>query len=295
MQALEDRAREGGDAVHLLAAAGGRVRDLRAQRGMTRKLLARDSGVSERFLAALEAGKGNPSLATLRRIASALSVEPAELIRDGEARPGLGAIMALLRAQPDAVLARVHRNLLKQLGATGNARKGRIALLGLRGAGKSTLGPKLARSLRMPFIELDREIEALAGTSLNEIFLLYGQPGFRRYERAALERAVREHDRAVIATGGSIVSEPGTFDFLRAHCISIWLKAKPAEHMARVMAQGDMRPMSGNREAMVDLKRILASRERLYAIADAAVDTADRTAGESFPLLLAAARKALGQ
>jgi XRE family aerobic/anaerobic benzoate catabolism transcriptional regulator len=276
--------------AQFLAGLGARVRDLRAQRGMTRKLLAGDSGVSERFLASLEAGVGNPSLLTLRRVARGLNVEAQWLMQERDTGETLAAIVELLQAQPAASLDQVHHNLRRQLGATASARRRRIALLGLRGAGKSTLGVRLARKLRVPFIELDREIEAMAGTSLNEIFLLYGQAGFRRYERAALERVLREHRDAVIATGGSLVSEPGTFDLLLANATTIWLKAPPAEHMTRVVAQGDMRPMSGNREAMADLKRILASRERLYARADAQVDTGEHDVDASLDALLATVR-----
>jgi XRE family aerobic/anaerobic benzoate catabolism transcriptional regulator len=164
--------------------------------------------------------------------------------------------------------------------------------VGLRGAGKSTLGEQLARRLGVPFFELDREIEAEAGTSLHEIFLLHGQAGFRRYERRALERVLEANERCVIATGGSLVSEPGTFDLLLSTCLTVWLKAAPEEHMARVAAQGDYRPMAGNREAMEDLRRILAGREKLYAQADVTIDTAGRGAEASLDeLARAVARK----
>jgi XRE family aerobic/anaerobic benzoate catabolism transcriptional regulator len=160
-------------------------------------------------------------------------------------------------------------------------RSERVALIGLRGAGKSTLGEGLAAELRVPFIELDREIEREAGTGLSEIFLLYGQQGYRRYERRCLERILDSHARCVIATGGSLVSEPGTYDLLRASCFTVWLKARPEEHMSRVVAQGDTRPMAGNSQAMGDLKRILQSRAPLYGQADAVVDTAGRSVRQS--------------
>jgi XRE family aerobic/anaerobic benzoate catabolism transcriptional regulator len=175
--------------------------------------------------------------------------------------------------------------LLRDFGATASDRRKRIALIGLRGAGKSTLGAALARELGIAFIELDREIEADAGTSLNEVFLLHGQAGYRRYERRALERIIERNDACVIATGGSIVSEPGTYDLLLSTCFTVWLKAAPEEHMSRVAAQGDYRPMAGNGEAMEDLRRILAGREALYGQADRTVDTADRTIEASLETL----------
>jgi XRE family aerobic/anaerobic benzoate catabolism transcriptional regulator len=165
----------------------------------------------------------------------------------------------------------------------------RIALIGLRGAGKSTLGAKLARALAVPFVELDREIEREAGTSLSEIFLLYGQAGYRRYERRCLEKIIERTERAVIATGGSIVSEAGTYELLLSSCFTVWLKAAPEEHMERVIAQGDTRPMAGNDQAMEDLRRILDGRAMLYGQADVVVDTA----GKSIETSLAELRKAV--
>jgi XRE family aerobic/anaerobic benzoate catabolism transcriptional regulator len=179
-------------------------------------------------------------------------------------------------------LAREYGNAVEQRGK-------RIALIGLRGAGKSTLGGRLAKLLDAPFIELDREIEREAGTSLSEIFLLYGQAGYRRYERRSLEKVLGKNQRAVIATGGSIVSEPGTYDLLLSECLTVWLKAEPEEHMARVIAQGDTRPMAGSNEAMDDLRRILAGRVALYGQADVTVDTA----GKSIDKSLAELRKAV--
>jgi XRE family transcriptional regulator, aerobic/anaerobic benzoate catabolism transcriptional regulator len=167
-------------------------------------------------------------------------------------------------------------------------RRHRIALIGLRGAGKSTLGRALAAARGVPFIELDREIERESGLALGEIFALYGQAAFRRFERRCLETVIERHQAAVIATGGSIVSEPGTFDLLLAACLTVWLKAAPAEHMGRVLAQGDTRPMAENAEAMEDLRRILAGRETLYSKADAIVDTAGKTIAQSLAELSAA-------
>jgi XRE family aerobic/anaerobic benzoate catabolism transcriptional regulator len=272
---------------------GDRVREARARRGMTRKLLARDSGVSERYLAQLESGRGNVSVLLLRQIAQALNLPVNELVREENGQSvELTLIEQCLKRLPAAKLPAVREWLMREFGAKYGNRESRIALVGLRGAGKSTLGTELARRLGVPFFELDREIEAEAGTSLHEIFLLHGQSGFRRYERRALERILENNERCVIATGGSLVSEPGTYDLLLSTCLTVWLRAAPEEHMARVAAQGDYRPMAGNREAMDDLRRILAGREKLYAQADLTIDTAERTAEASLEeLARAVARK----
>lgn len=278
------------DGQSLLQRLGERVREARARRGMTRRLLARDSGVSERYLAQLESGQGNVSVLILRQIAQALSLPVEELLRErpeGEAE--LALILRFLETLPVGRLAQIRAELMQSHGAAREARLGRIALVGLRGAGKSTLGARLAAERGLPFIELDAEVEREAGTPLPEIFLLYGQAGYRRHERRALERVIETHPACVIATGGSIVSEPGTYSLLLAHCWTLWLRASPEEHMARVIAQGDTRPMAGNREAMDDLRRILAGRDALYGQADAVVDTAGRTVEAS----LAAMRDAL--
>ena len=230
-----------------LASLGDRVRAWRDSRRITRKALALASGVSERYLAQLESGLGNMSILLLRQLAHAMQVPVEDLVRETPAVP--------------------HRE--------------RIALVGLRGAGKSTLGSKLAADLGMPFIELDREIEREAGTTLSELFGMYGQEGYRRFERGALERVLGEHARCVIATGGSIVTAPETYARLLASCLTVWLKAAPEEHMARVVAQGDMRPIRGHAAAMDDLKQLLIERTHLYAQADAAVDTAGRTLRQS--------------
>jgi XRE family aerobic/anaerobic benzoate catabolism transcriptional regulator len=249
---------------------------------MTRKILARDSGVSERYLAQLESGRGNASVLVLSQIAEALSLPVAELLRDEHDQSvELTLIQQLLKRLPAGKLAKVRAHLVREYGSAYGARENRIALIGLRGAGKSTLGAALAKRLGVPFVELDHEVEAEAGTSLHEIFLLHGQAGYRRYERRALERTLEKNERCVIATGGSIVSEPGTYDLLLSACRTVWLRAAPEEHMARVAAQGDYRPMAGNREAMDDLRRILAGREALYAQADVTIDTAGKTVEQS--------------
>jgi XRE family transcriptional regulator, aerobic/anaerobic benzoate catabolism transcriptional regulator len=276
--------------TEFLQRLGERVREARARRGMTRKILARDSGVSERYLAQLESGQGNSSVLVLRQIADALNLPLAELVRDDNGQSvELLLTQHFLKRLPPERLVELRTQLLHDYGATAGDRRKRIALIGLRGAGKSTLGAALAKALGIAFIELDHEIEADAGTSLNEVFLLHGQAGYRRYERRALERIIEHNDPCVIATGGSIVSEPATYDVLLSTCFTVWLKAAPEEHMSRVAAQGDYRPMAGNSEAMEDLRRILAGREALYGQADRTVETAGRAVEAS----LEALRKAL--
>ncbi len=270
------------DHAAFLQKLGERVRETRARRGMTRRILARDSGVSERYLAQLEAGQGNVSVLLLRQIGDALGIPLNDLLRDDDNQPvELTLIQQFLQRLPKQRLARIRAQLLRDFGSPSADRGKRIALIGLRGAGKSTLGSALARKLDMPFVELDQEIERDAGISLSEIFLLYGQQGYRRYERRCLERVIESHERCVIATGGSIVSEPATCDLLLSTCFTVWLKAAPEEHMARVVAQGDMRPMAGNAQAMEDLRRILDGRGMLYGQADATVDTAGQTVEQS--------------
>ena len=257
---------------------------------MTRKILARDSEVSERYLAQLEAGQGNISIALLRQVAHAMGLPLTDLVREGPDRPvELTLLIQTLSRLSGKELAQARTLLSETFGAAVESeRRHRIALIGLRGAGKSTLGARLAKAQGVPFIELDREIERESGTSLGVIFDLMGQSAYRRYERRALEAAIERHDRAVIATGGSIVSEPATFDLLLSACFTVWLTASPEEHMSRVMAQGDTRPMADNEAAMEDLRRILAGRHALYAKADATVDTAGKTVGQSLEDLRAA-------
>ena len=273
------------DANATLGELGGRVRAWRTRRGMTRKVLAADSGLSERFLADVESGKGNVSINSLEAAASALNITVIDLLQDAP-RPALARASSLLARLDDTQLDQAYALLGNafDLGDT-EGREQRVALIGLRGAGKSTLGAQLAAEHGVPFIELDREIEREAGTSMNEILLLHGQPGYRRYERRALLRIAEEHpDGVVMTTGGSIVSERETFDLLQSRFYCVWLKTSPDEHMARVIAQGDMRPFDSNgasHEALDDIRRILASREALYARADAVVDTAARTIKQS--------------
>jgi len=279
------------DEGRFLRQLGERVRGARARRSMTRKDLAQESQVSERYLAQLEVGHGNISVLLLRQIATALGLQLHDLLREDEDHSAEVALIGqFLQRLPPQKLAQVRTHLVRKFGNGEDDRYGRIALVGLRGAGKSTLGTRLAKDLGVSFIELDREIEREAGTSLSEIFLLYGQAGYRRYERRCLENLLKRGDRFVLATGGSIVSEASTYDLLLSSCYTIWLKALPEEHMARVVAQGDTRPMAGNNEAMVDLQRILGVRAALYGQADAVVDTARRTVAQSFKDLKRAVR-----
>jgi len=262
---------------------GQRVRELRSRRGMTRRMMAREADVSERLLAQLELGEGNISILLLRRIAASLQVPLADLVpserNEGEDRARLQAVLS--RVPAGRFLELVSR-LEREFSQDEARRRKRFALIGLRGAGKSTLGALLAAELEVPFVELDREIEREKGMPLAEIFSLYGQGEYRMVERRTLERVLREHARAVIAVGGGVVSEKETYDFLLANCYSIWVSAQPEEHMERVVAQGDLRAMAGNKEAMDDLRRILASREPLYRRADTKLDTSGRSVEESF-------------
>jgi XRE family aerobic/anaerobic benzoate catabolism transcriptional regulator len=258
---------------------------------MTRKILAKDSSVSERYLAQLETGQGNASLAILRRLARALDVPLEALVSDAPEAPiELTQALEVLRRLEPEQLTEARALLLRTFGGADAAeRSGRIALIGLRGAGKTTLGAALAERLGVPFIELDREIERAGGVALGTIFDFYGQAGFRRLERRCLEQVLDQHPRFVLATGGSLVSGAATFERLLETCRTVWLQATPTEHMARVVAQGDMRPMAGNRESMQDLQRILAGREPLYRRADAVVDTSGRPVEQSLDALLTAA------
>jgi XRE family transcriptional regulator, aerobic/anaerobic benzoate catabolism transcriptional regulator len=278
-----------GDDAVFLSSLGRQLREARERRGMARKVLSQAAGVSERYLAQVEAGEGNASILVLRSIAGALGIAVAELLgeRDGSVERRL--IRRFLERLPEHRLEDVVFRLMRDFGQEEASRRRRIALVGLRGAGKTTLGGALARELGVPFVELDREIEREAGISLSEVFLLYGQMGYRRIERRCLERIIRAHEQMVMTVGGGIVSEPETYNALLLNCFTVWVRASPDEHMARVVAQGDLRPMQGNAEAMEDLKRILAAREPLYRKADATVDTSGERPEQSLPRLRLAA------
>jgi XRE family aerobic/anaerobic benzoate catabolism transcriptional regulator len=240
-----------------LRAFGERLRGERERRGMSRKLLAEQAGVSERYVTQIESGKGNVSIVILRQIAAALGVPVARLVETEDA---------------------------------GGSRPERIALIGLRGAGKSTLGAALAKARNVPFFELDREIERLSGTSLGTLIEMYGQPAYRRYELQALQELLDAHPRFVVATSGGLVSEPVTYELLLRNCVTIWVRTTPEQHMARVIAQGDRRPMTatgaGSAQAMQDLRRILAERIPLYERADLTVDTTGATVKESIGIIV---------
>lgn len=246
----------GADA-HFVAELGSRIRGLRERQRISRKRLAHEAKVSERYLAQIESGRANISVVLLRRVAETLGVGIAQLFATGA---------------PDG----------------GTAHRNRIALIGMRGAGKSTLGAMLADALRIPLIELNREVARETGLPAGEVMALYGHAAYRRIEQRVFERVACEQAQAVIVAGGGIVNEEAAFDLLLASCYTVWIKAQPEEHMARVLAQGDLRPMAGNARAMDDLKRILAGRESMYRKADVVIDTSGETPRQSFAKLRAA-------
>jgi XRE family aerobic/anaerobic benzoate catabolism transcriptional regulator len=268
---------------------GTRIRELRNRRGMTRKILAQEADVSERHLAQLESGEGNISIVLLRRIAGALHTSLTELFAPNAEEPAeRQAIRRFLERLPTNRLEDVLFRLKRDFSDDEKIRNMRIALIGLRGAGKSTLGARLAEESDVPFIELDREIEKDTGMPLAEIFSLYGQSGYRAIEKRTMERVLREPGRAVISVGGGVVSERETYDDLLAHCYTVWIKAQPDEHMSRVIAQGDFRAMAGSDRAMEDLRTILEAREPLYRKADMVLDTSGSSVEESFSRLKSA-------
>jgi len=268
---------------------GKRVRELRNRRGLTRKLMAREADVSERHLAQLETGEGNVSIVLLRRIAGALHVSLAELFApETETQHEKVLIQRFLERLPAHRVKDAMSRLMREFGDEEKARRMHIALIGIRGAGKSTLGSRLGKELNVPFIELDGEIEKDTGMPLGEIFSLYGQTGYRTIEKRLLERVLQEEERAVISVGGGVVSEKETYDYLLSNCYTVWIKAKPEEYMARVIAQGDLRVMGGSNQAMDVLRRILETREPLYRKADTYLETSGNSVDESFSKLKAA-------
>lgn len=270
---------------------GKRVREVRNRRGMTRKTVAREAEVSERHLAQLEAGDGNVSIVLLRRIAAALSVSLVELfVPEAEEPVEKQLIQRFLERLPVHRLEDVVSRLMRDFGPEEKVRRMRVALIGLRGAGKSTLGARLSQETNTPFIELDREIEKDTGMPLGEIFSLYGQSGYRAIERRTLERVLHAYDRAVLSVGGGVVSEKETYDYLLSNCYTVWIKAQPEEHMSRVIAQGDLRAMAGSNQAMEDLRRILEAREPHYRKADMSLDTSGDSVEDSFAKLKRALR-----
>jgi XRE family aerobic/anaerobic benzoate catabolism transcriptional regulator len=271
-----------------LAAIGSEVRRSRAKRGMTRRQLAQASQTSERYLAQIESGVGNPSVSVLRAIAQALDLPCAALLPEAGARTAaLGAILDLLAQVPEGELPALAKDIETRLARPGNAdRARRIALVGLRGAGKSTLGRMLAQHLGWPFIELDRLVEEDYGASIPDLIEMAGTATFRRHERSALDRIITAHDAAIITTAGGIVANPETYALLLRRTHTIWIKARPEDHMSRVMAQGDFRPMAQNRAAMADLVAILEARRADYSRAEAEIDTSGDAIEQSFAKLL---------
>jgi XRE family aerobic/anaerobic benzoate catabolism transcriptional regulator len=291
---LETPAPSGADGV--AAVVGLLVRRARAKRGMTRRQLAELSGASERYLAQIESGQGNPSVIILKSIAEALDVPMLDLLpRNGGRIAALDRLVDLLAGMPPTELAAIADMIENRAGDGAADRARRIALIGLRGAGKSTLGARLAQHLGCPFIELDRVVEQDYGAPIPDLIEIAGMATFRRYERACLERVIAAHERGVIAAAGGIVASPETYRLLLRRAHTVWIKARPEEHMRRVMAQGDFRPMAHNREAMADLVAILEARSADYARADAELDTSGDTVDESFAKLMQATAPLLGE
>jgi XRE family transcriptional regulator, aerobic/anaerobic benzoate catabolism transcriptional regulator len=264
----------------LLGVLGDRVRALRSHRGMTRKTLARDSGVSERYLAQLEQGQGNISVVLLARVAAALNTEPSDLLQVNARRTAEEILIADLLRELSPDTHKAFLNMLSEHFSVPVESRQRIALIGLRGAGKTSQGMLLAKYLDVPFVYLGSEIERLAGMSTSEIFSLSGTMGYRRLEEKALMQALSRHDRCVIETGGSIVTDPKLLNTLLTTCFVVWLHALPEEYMRRLTAQGDIRPMENQDDAMADLRRILMEREELYSQAHASIDTNGRNVDE---------------
>ncbi|MFJ4291480.1 helix-turn-helix transcriptional regulator [Cupriavidus sp. NPDC089707] len=292
-------AANGAEKNPFLVALGERVRDLRARRGLTRKAAAQAAGVSERHLANLEYGSGNASILVLQHIADALQCSLAGLLGDvTTSSPEWVLLRELLEHRDEASLRRVRIAVGEMLGTGGEnaaqaARSPRVALIGLRGAGKTTLGGMLAEDLDFPFVELSREIEKFAGCSIAEIQGLYGMNAYRRYERRAVEEAIQIYPEAVIATPGGLVSDPATFNLLLAHCTTVWLQADAEDHMERVRAQGDFRPMAASKEAMEDLRHILAGRAAFYSKAEFSLNTSAQPLEPTFAALRELVRTAL--
>lgn len=278
---------------HFLEQLGQRVRTMRSLRGMSRKVLAKVSGISERYIAQLESGKGNVSIVLLRRVSDAMGAHVEDLIPATEPVPDWQVFRDLLRKATPTQIAHAKEVLAGGAATARHAPFCGIALIGLRGAGKSTLGRILAEKIGWSFVELNKEIERQNGLSVAEIIALYGQEGFRRMEQAALQQLLARKELMVLATGGGIVSEALTFDQILSSFYTIWLKAEPEEHMARVRRQGDLRPMADDRSAMAELRNILVSREPLYARANAVVDTAGLSVDAAAARLIEAVRPVL--
>jgi XRE family transcriptional regulator, aerobic/anaerobic benzoate catabolism transcriptional regulator len=270
------------------AEVGKLVRRGRARRGVTRRQLAVESGISERYLAQIEGGQGNPSVIVLRAIAQAMEMHITALLPAGGKRNEALARINDLLGRLDASELPSIAQLIEQRIAEGAAseRAQRIALVGLRGAGKTTLGEMLAKRLNWPFVEMNRAIEHEYGASVSMLMDMSGVSAFRRYERSALEKVIAEHDKVVISTAGGIVSNPDTYALLLRRSHTVWVKAEPQEHMSRVIAQGDFRPMAENRAAMADLVAILEARSADYAQSEAQLDTSGEKVEQSLLKLM---------
>jgi len=268
-----------------LTAIGRELRRHRAKRGMTRRQLAESSETSERYLAQIESGAGNPSASVLRAIARALDLPVAALLPEADAGAARGAIIDLLAQLPESELPALAKQIAARIPESAD-RARRIALVGLRGAGKSTLGHMLADRLGWPFVELDRVVEQNYGARIPDLIEMAGIATFRRHERNSLEGIIAAHQAAVITTAGGIVAVPETYALLLRRAHTVWIKARPEDHMSRVMAQGDFRPMAENREAMADLIAILDARGPDYARAEAMLDTSGDEVDQSFARLL---------
>ena len=266
---------------------GTRVRELRHRCAKTRKTISLEADISERHLAQIETGVGNVSIVLLRRIAATLGVTLHELFKTTALSPERKIVANLLERLPEASLKDLLSRIQNEFAPQESARRQRIALIGMRGAGKSTLGSRLGQETETPFIELDIEIERETGMPLADIFSLYGQGGYRSIERRVLDRVLGENHSAILSVGGGIVSERDTYDLLLSQCYTVWIKAKPEEHMSRVIAQGDLRAMAGNDQAMEDLRKLLEAREPLYRQADAQLDTSGNSVDASFAKLKA--------
>ncbi len=259
---------------------GERVRNARDRKGISRRVLSELSGVSQRYLAQLETGSGNISIALLRKVANALDHRIEWLVSDEDPWTSETALVTDLYRMATAEQRRIVLEVLDcenpQL-----RRAQRVAFIGLRGAGKSTLGRLVGAAHKIPFLELNQEIESASGMPVGELIALYGQEGYRKLEQQSLERIVEIHDSVILAVAGGIVAEPETFAFLLRHYHTIWLRAEPEEHLERVRAQGDERPMAGNPAALEELRTILTSREALYVRAQAVVNTSGMSVDES--------------
>jgi XRE family aerobic/anaerobic benzoate catabolism transcriptional regulator len=278
------------NAKAFVALVGERVREARERKGISRRVLSELSQVSLRHLAQLEGGTGNISIALLTRVSEALDHRIEWLVgADDPWKSEVTHFSEFFRRATREQRRRVRRIL--DPGDPSRLREKRICLIGLRGAGKSTLGKMLSKELSIPFIELNQEIEEISGMPVAEVMALYGQEGYRRLERDALERVVATSNQAVLAVAGGIVGEPETFIYLLRYFHTIWIKARPEDHMERVRNQGDLRPMSGHPNAMEELSSFLASRAELYSKADATVDTTGRSLEQSNWDLLTTVRK----